>query len=118
MVRGLWILGLHASCGDNAAQPVDATPAWDNELFLAPTSYEVAHSSSAAIGDDDGDGRPDIVVASSGSATFLENVHGGKFAPLTTIAMGGGWGAVALGDLDRDGRADVAVIGLPPHATR
>lgn len=109
-MRGAVLLGLLASCGDNAARPVDAAAGWDNELFLAPTHYAVAHSSAAAVGDVDGDGRLDIVVASSGSATVLENIHDGKFAPLTTIAMGGGWDSVALGDLDRDGRADVAVI--------
>ena len=75
---------------------------------------------SLAVGDLDGDGRPDLVAGSAGggtgAVTVLRGTGGGAFAaPLGSpfgLGTAGGVGAIALGDLNGDGRPDVlATIG-------
>jgi hypothetical protein len=67
----------------------------------------------AAIGDIDGDGRPDIVVAEyyqPGSISILRNtsVPGAiSFASPIRIATGSAASRIAIGDIDNDGLADV-----------
>ncbi len=67
-----------------------------------------------ALGDLNGDGRPDIVVADSlapaRGATVLYQSAGsaGTFLAPQAIALPGDASAVALGDLDGDGRLDLA----------
>ncbi len=65
---------------------------------------------SVAVGDVNGDGDPDVVVAHSVTAAayvgiLLGNGDGMLQAP---IDYPGGDGAIALGDLDGDGRLDIA----------
>jgi hypothetical protein len=69
-----------------------------------------AGPSRLAIGDIDGDGRPDIVVANylSGSVTVLRG-HKGTFLPSATIPVGGHPSGIALGDINGDGKADIVV---------
>src|SRR5476651_477090 len=72
---------------------------------------------SVAIGDLDGDGKPDLAVANQGSATIsvLRNtsvsgsITSGSFAPKVDFATGNSPSSVAIGDLDGDGRPDLAV---------
>jgi len=67
----------------------------------------------AAIGDIDGDGRPDIVVAEyyyPGSISILRNtsIPGAiSFASPIRIATGSAASRIAIGDIDNDGLADV-----------
>jgi methionine-rich copper-binding protein CopC len=68
-----------------------------------------------AIGDINGDGRPDIVVASGGGGPgkglgLLLQVANGAFEPGGYLQVNPTWGAygVAIGDLNGDGRADIA----------
>lgn len=67
----------------------------------------------AAIGDIDGDGRPDIVVAEyylPGSISILRNtsIPGTiSFASPIRIATGSAASRIAIGDIDNDGLADV-----------
>ena len=73
---------------------------------------------SVAAGDANGDGRPDLVVANSGSntASILRNtaVGGGitasSFADKTDFATGVYPISAAMADLDNDGATDVAVV--------
>jgi sugar lactone lactonase YvrE/predicted Fe-Mo cluster-binding NifX family protein len=70
-----------------------------------------------SIGDLDGDGRPDLVVANSGSNTFSVyrntsssgSIGAGSFAAKVDFATGSEPKSIAIGDLDGDGRPDLVV---------
>jgi hypothetical protein len=68
-----------------------------------------------AIADLDGDGRQDVIAATSGNGlnrvTVFFNQGSGQFAPARHFAAGGvNPGSVLAADLDRDGRRDIAVL--------
>jgi len=74
--------------------------------------------SGVAIGDLDGDGKPDLAVANySNSVSVLRNtatsgsITTGSFASKVDFATGNGLNGVAIGDLDGDGKPDLAVAG-------
>lgn len=64
-----------------------------------------------AIGDFNGDGRPDVAAgSSSGNAvSVLLNTGSGDFAPKVDYGLGAGMYSVATGDLNGDGYPDLAV---------
>jgi hypothetical protein len=75
-----------------------------------------------AIGDLNGDGRPDLVTANSGSAptyhptiSLLLGNGDGTFAPTTDLSPGGIPGSVTIADLNEDGKPDlvIAFLGIP-----
>ena len=69
-----------------------------------------------AAADLDGDGKPDLVVANSGSATVgvLMGTGDGAFRAAVTYAVGATPVGVAVGDLDGDGRLDLVVANATP----
>jgi hypothetical protein len=79
--------------------------------FTLAGSYSVGnYPVSVALGDLNGDGRPDLAVANSfgNSASVLLNT-GGAFSPATTYPVGAAPGGVRIGPADGDGDADLAV---------
>ncbi|WP_243294893.1 FG-GAP repeat domain-containing protein [Geothrix mesophila] len=65
-----------------------------------------------AVGDLNGDGKMDIVVATSGANSvlvFTQGATSGTFNPPVSYAVGGDPQAVTVADLDGNGFADIAV---------
>ncbi len=75
---------------------------------------------SASIGDLDGDGKPDLVVANRDNNTvsvfrntsISGSITSASFAPKVDFTAGGSPISVSIGDLDGDGKADLAVPNL------
>ena len=101
---------------------VAVRPAAGDPLFGTPIAYELAPISDedlskgatpprgVAIGDLNGDGRPDLVLPNYTSARNLSVVLGngdGTFGPRNDYGAGMGNVSVAIADLDLDGRLDV-----------
>ena len=80
--------------------------------FVAPLPLQAGSgngSDDLAVGDVNGDGRGDIVLAASGAvAVFYQNANGG-FDPVVFLAAGTRVSGVALADLDGDGHTDIVV---------
>lgn len=76
--------------------------------FLAPVSLLTGKGSEdLAVGDLNGDGRSDVVLAANDVvAVFYQNAIGG-FDPVVFLAAGIRVSGVALADLDGDGRTDI-----------
>jgi hypothetical protein len=75
--------------------------------YVPAVSYATGPGpASVAIGDLNGDGRPDLAVADSSGISVLLQDAAGRFLPKTTIATGGGCTSVAIADLDGDGTPD------------
>ena len=86
-----------------------------NGTFQSPVNYSTGGASafSVAIGDLNGDGYPDLVVANSesDSVSVLMGNGDGTFKSPTTYSSGGNFAmSVALADVNGDGYLDVAVV--------
>jgi hypothetical protein len=80
--------------------------------FQAAQNFETGSGpSSVAVGDFNGDGRLDLVVANIGSNTVsvLLGNGDGTFRNAQNFGTGFSPGSVAVGDFDGDGRLDLAV---------
>ena len=96
----LLAIGLAASSPRAVAAP----------LFAAPLSFDTGlNPQSVAIGDLNGDGKPDLVVANYNSSTVsvLLGNGDGTFGPKTDYGTGSYPQSVAIGDLNGDGKPDL-----------
>jgi len=78
--------------------------------FLAPVPLLAGTgngSEDVAVGDVNGDGRPDIVLAAYNVVAIFYQNAGGGFDPVVFLAAGLRVEGVALADLDGDGRTDI-----------
>ncbi len=81
-------------------------------LFSAATNFAAGPSPlSVAIGDVNGDDRPDLAVANfvSNNTSVLLGNGDGTFQPEANFAAGTNPASVAIGDVNGDGKADLAV---------
>jgi hypothetical protein len=80
--------------------------------FLTPVSLLAGSghgSDDLAVGDVNGDGLPDVVLAAQDVVALFYQQPGGGFAPVFTLAAGLRVSGVALADIDGDGRTDIVV---------
>ena len=80
--------------------------------FSSTSTYVVgSNPRSVAIGDLNGDGKPDLVVANIGSdnVSILLGDGNGAFGTVNTLTVGDQPLSVAIGDLNDDGKPDLAV---------
>jgi len=83
--------------------------------FAAKVDFSAGSSPySVSIGDLDGDGKPDLAVASNGtnSASVYQNTStsgGISFAAKVDFSAGSGPISISIGDIDGDGKPDLAV---------
>ncbi len=98
-------------------------PTYNNSAYRTDTVYFDARIDSAtgvnpyliALGDLDGDGKPDMVITNLGSNTMsvYQNTSTGgiiSFAARVDIATGSHPFGVAISDLDGDGKLDVVAV--------
>jgi VCBS repeat-containing protein len=80
--------------------------------FTGPTNFAAGSPYVVAVGDFNGGGDPDLVVANHefpGDLSVLTGGPGGSFSSPSTIASGTGTAAVAVGEFNPDGDPDLAV---------
>jgi hypothetical protein len=79
--------------------------------FQTPGSFTTGQSpNSMAVGDFNGDGRPDIAVSTEfGSLLVFSNTNGGNFSASAISLGANSAGPLAVGDFNGDGVADLVV---------
>jgi hypothetical protein len=83
--------------------------------FASPVSFPTGTSpANSSVGDVDGDGRKDLVVANAGSNTVsvfrnLSTVGTVSFAPRVDFPTGSNPRGLAIQDLDEDGRPEIVI---------
>lgn len=78
--------------------------------FSAAVSYPVgAYPLDAAVGDFNGDSKPDLVTVNATQVSVLPGNGDGTFGAAQTTGVGSGLRSVAAGDFNGDGRLDLAI---------
>ncbi len=96
----------------NLPGSVSVLPGNGDGTFQAPTKFALGSSpTTVAVGDFNGDGRPDFAVGNfaSQSVSVFTNTGAGNFAVPTTNTFGAPPLSLTAADFNGDGRADLAV---------
>lgn len=108
------IVTANAVGGPNATGPNDVSvllqDASNPGKFLPASTYATGnYPESVAIGDLNGDGKPDLAVADNSGLSVLvqDPAKPGSFLPRSTLNIGSGTSSVAIGDLNGDGKLDL-----------
>jgi hypothetical protein len=67
---------------------------------------------SIAVGDFNGDGKPDLAITLAGGLSIMLAAGGGDFQPPFSVEAGPGPAGVVAVDVDRDGKTDLAVVNV------
>jgi hypothetical protein len=78
------------------------------EVFTV-TSPQVTASFTPAVGDVDGDGRPEIVTMLATGDRLVCFEHDGTFKWQSAVVEGAGFGAACIADLNQDGAPEIVV---------
>jgi hypothetical protein len=92
---------------DSSSIYVGQIGALNCQTYAVPAAAALPGPLHVAVGDFNGDGKPDIVAAGCGSVTVFLNNGNGTFAAPQTYAVAGAPTAVALGDFNGDGKRDI-----------
>jgi hypothetical protein len=106
------LIVVNGSSGSTIGQSVTVLLGNGNGTFGAPLSYPTGASPYAVVAADvNGDGNPDLAVASgdANSVSVLLGRGDGTFAPAVNYAAGSYPDGIAAGDLNGDGKADLAI---------
>jgi hypothetical protein len=102
--------------GDRLTLDIDGGPAKLSAVFpvpfVQPNDFPVGKNPAAiAVGDFNGDGKPDLAVANEASNTVSLLLGGGTnlFLPGGEVSVGTRPAALAVGDFNGDGKPDLAV---------
>ena len=81
-------------------------------LFAPARTYSTGDKQPGgiAIGDLNGDRKPDLVTANDDTVSVLVNRGGGRFGPRRDYVAGRQSGWIAIGDLNGDGKPDLAAV--------
>jgi hypothetical protein len=110
--NGDGVLDLAVGAGGDAATHQPATIAVflgnGDGTFQTAQYIVVGDSAAMAVGDVNGDGNLDLVVATTAAVVILTGAGDGTFQQ-ATFPIGSGASSVALADLDGDGNADLVI---------
>jgi hypothetical protein len=108
-------------CAAGLSAIAAAAPASADALTLnaAATYTTGSHPQAVAVGDFNGDGKPDLAVAnkSGGGVSVLLNTGNGRYGTAHEYHVGGTPVGVAVGDFKGEGKLDIAVVNETQEVT-
>ncbi len=96
-------------CGGNLPSTVSILLGNGDGTFQPHVDYPVGSPTGVAVGDFNGDGKPDLAVANGDSVAILLGNGDGTFQAAVDYGTAGGTSAVAVGDFNGDGKPDLVV---------